>query len=246
MNGSLYLIVDLCALAIPFAFSRHPKIRFIDEWSRFWPACLVTMAFFIAWDVFFTAKGIWGFNEAHLVGLSLFGLPLEEWMFFVAIPYSCVFTYFVIRSNRKAVFSSKAKTIVLAFAGLSLGLCLYNLSHWYTASATGLCGILCLVLLRKNPVWLADFLLAFGVLLLPFVLTNGILTGVEFWQSAPIHMSPETITNHIVWYANEHNLGIRFFTIPVEDFFYAFLLIGMNVFLFERWSSKKASKERAK
>jgi len=246
VTGSLYLIVVVCALAVPLAFSWHSKIRFVDEWPRFWPACLLTMAFFIVWDVFFTAEGVWGFNEAYLVGLSLFGLPLEEWLFFIAIPYACVFTYFVLRSHRKTVSGNTARTIVLLIALLSASLCLFHLSQWYTASATGLCAIFCLILWYKNPVWLADFLLAFSILIFPFVLTNGILTGLNFWQFPLIHNTAQDIADQVVWYSNEHNMGIRMFSIPVEDAFYAFLLIGMNVLFFEgRASNASGAKQRS-
>ena len=129
MSSSLYLLVNLGAMAIPFAFSWHPKIRFVDQWRSFWPACLITLAFFIAWDVLFTAQGVWGFNESYLVGLSLLGLPLEEWLFFVAIPYACVFTYFVFRTVRnsdagkvsKAPFcSSSCSVLACAFSTLTM------------------------------------------------------------------------------------------------------------------------------
>jgi len=39
------------------------------------------------------------------------------------------------------------------------------------------------------------------------------------------------IEEEIVWYNNSENLGIRFFTIPIEDFGYAFSLILLNLML---------------
>jgi lycopene cyclase domain-containing protein len=45
---------------------------------------------------------------------------------------------------------------------------------------------------------------------------NGILTGLF-------------IDDSVVWYNNSHTLGMRIGTIPLEDFFYAFLLIVMNI-----------------
>lgn len=56
------------------------------------------MLLFIPWDVWFTHLGIWGFNTGHLVGISLLGLPLEEWLFFICIPYACVYTYHCFRA----------------------------------------------------------------------------------------------------------------------------------------------------
>ena len=56
------------------------------------------------------------------------------------------------------------------------------------------------------------------VMLIPFFIVNGILTG-------------SMIENEVVWYNNSENLNIRLFTIPVEDTFYAFSLILTNLAL---------------
>ena len=93
MNDWTYLWVNVAVMAVPLVASFDRRVGFVKEWKHFWPACLLTMAGFIAWDIAFTAQGIWGFNDAHLSGLGLWGLPLEEWLFFITIPYACVFTY---------------------------------------------------------------------------------------------------------------------------------------------------------
>ena len=49
---------------------------------------------------------------------------------------------------------------------------------------------------------------------------NGILTGT-------------CLQHPVVWYNNAENLGMRFFTIPVEDLFYGFELVLGKVVLFE-------------
>mgnify|MGYP006977908018 CR=1 FL=1 len=66
----------------------------------------------------------------------------------------------------------------------------------------------------------SSFFLIFLCFLLPFFLVNGVLTG-------------SFIEGEVVWYDNTHNLGIRLFTIPVEDVVYAFSLIITNLFLLE-------------
>ena len=56
--------------------------------------------------------------------------------------------------------------------------------------------------------------------MIPFFLVNGVLTG-------------SFIRDEIVWYNNAANLGFRIGTIPIEDFFYAMLLLLSNISIFE-------------
>jgi lycopene cyclase domain-containing protein len=69
------------------------------------------------------------------------------------------------------------------------------------------------------------FYLAYAVILIPFFIVNGILTG-------------SFIEQEVVWYNNEENLGVRIGTVPVEDIFYGMLLILMNVVIYE-WLQEK-------
>jgi hypothetical protein len=47
-----------------------------------------------------------------------------------------------------------------------------------------------------------------------------------------------------VWYSNDDNLGIRIFTIPLEDVFYGMLLILTNITFYEFFRHGKLNPER--
>jgi len=112
---------------------------------------------------------------------------------------------------------SFAMGIVLIFLGVIW------LEKLYTGVTFVSLGIL-LVLLRQAS-WMKRFILSYLVLLVPFFVVNGILTGTG-------------IQEEVVFYNDHENLGLRLFTIPVEDIFYGMLLILLNVAGFEWLRSK--------
>ncbi|HQH40174.1 MAG TPA: lycopene cyclase domain-containing protein, partial [Bacteroidales bacterium] len=95
-----------------------------------------------------------------------------------------------------------------------------------TSSNLIFCGLLVLFfqfVLRVS--WMGRFYLAYGIILVPFVLVNGVLTGS--W-----------IDGEIVSYNNAENLGLRIMTIPAEDIFYGMSLILLNTGFFEYFRKK--------
>jgi lycopene cyclase domain-containing protein len=180
------------------------------------------MLIFIPWDVFFTKHGIWGFNDTYFLGITLFNLPLEEWLFFICIPYACVFTHYALLYYfpKMALSESTTKKISYGFIGLLVVTSLLNYDKWYTLINFSVAAIvLTVVVIKKAPI-LQTYYLTFLVMLIPFFIVNGILTG-------------SFIENEVVWYNNNENLGIRLFTIPIEDTIYAFTLILISVLTVE-------------
>ncbi|MGB0304738.1 MAG: lycopene cyclase domain-containing protein [Flavobacteriaceae bacterium] len=218
----LYLWLDLGSLAIPLLFSFHPKIKFYQKWPSILPGILVMMLIFIPWDIYFTASGFWGFNPDYLTGIYWFGLPMEEWLFFICIPYACMFTHYVLTALVRN-WPLREKTnqwVYLIIASLLIILLWYGYQQWYTATAF-LYALLILGLTQNfAPQVLPSFFMSYVVILIPFFLVNGILTGSGL---------PEPI----VWYNNAENFGLRLGTIPVEDAIYNLGMLLTVVFVGE-------------
>ena len=228
----LYLTLDLLTILFPFLFSFYSKANFSKKWKYLWPAILIPGVIFIVWDEFFTRLGVWGFNEAYLSGFYIGSLPLEEVLFFICIPYACVFTYealnYLISRNHFRPYQ-KPISIALIIACSVLGA--INMDKWYTwTTFLSLAMYLILLQFMKHEAFLGRFYFAFLFILIPFFIVNGILTG-------------SGIDEPVVWYNNEENLRVRIATIPVEDVFYGMLLILMNVSIFE-WLQHKGSTHR--
>jgi lycopene cyclase domain-containing protein len=216
----LYLLLNLGSLSIPLIFSFHPKLKFFKHWKSLGIGILVSMLIFIPWDVFFTINGIWGFNSNYYLGTNLFSLPIEEWLFFICIPYACVFTHYALLSYfpKMKLPSGSTKLISYVLILFFIIVAIYNYNKWYTLVNFSLATVLTVLVVNKKSELLQSFLLSFLVMLIPFFIVNGILTG-------------SFIENEVVWYNDFENLGIRLFTIPVEDTVYAFTLILLNLFV---------------
>lgn len=224
-----YLLINLFTISIPFIFTFHPRLQFYKTWYAFWPAVLITAFVFIAWDVVFADMGIWGFNPDYLIGIYWLGLPIEEWMFFICIPYACVFTYACLKILCKDIIPNP-RLIAQIICGVLLIVGLLTIGRWYT-SVTFLSTAVFLGLLIKSGKtdWLGHYFMAYVVIFaMPFLLVNGILTG-------------SFIQDEVVWYNNAENLSFRIFTIPIEDFVYGFLLYIMNVTLYEIFIERRSA-----
>lgn len=227
----LYLLLDLGAISYPLLRSFEDRVDYARQWYALFPGILVGMLIFIPWDIWFTMEGYWGFNDAYLSGISLFHLPLEEWLFFVCIPFASVFIYEVMNYFvAKDVLGPVKNGLGMVLALFSLGMAISYCDRWYTVTAFGLLSVLLVLhvfVLRTK--WLGRFFLAYAVVLVPFFLVNGILTGTG-------------IENEVVWYNDAENLGIRLFTIPFEDAFYGMSLILINVTVMEAIRGRRRSR----
>lgn len=188
----------------------------------------------IIWDIAFTHSGVWGFNGEYLIGFRFINLPIEEVLFFIAIPFACLLIYLSVRALNIKVFSENQSRALLFFIAIAaITIALTNFDKAYTS----LCGIvtflLILMVLVKPSNWIAPFLVSFIISLVPFFIVNGILTsGISAISSQPV-----------VWYNNTENLGIRIGSIPVEDIFYSLILLLTNTWLYESVKSKLTPSE---
>jgi lycopene cyclase domain-containing protein len=224
---SLYLLVNLGAFIVPFLFSFHPKLAFYKKWRYVFPAIALSALPFLLWDASFTEIGVWGFNERYVSGIKIYNLPLEEVLFFICIPYSCLFTYHCLTILvRKDVFKCYKDiiTTVLLILLVAAGLIFFN-RLYSSFTFIGLAMMLMLVKFYIKPPWLSRFYFSYLILLLPFSIVNGILTGTGL--DAPV-----------VWYNNSENLGFRLMTIPLEDIFYGMFLILLNTLTYEYLARK--------
>ena len=223
----LYLIIDLSALAVPLVFSFHPKTNFYISWTALSKAIGLIALLFLVFDSIFTACSIWSFNPQYITGIYVFNLPMEEVLFFICIPYSCLFTYYCLNKFYALNWNPKAEDIFCAL--FSTVLLITGIIFWrkiYTSSTFISTAVLCLFLkFYRHINWFGKAVSVFGILILPFLLVNGVLTGTG-------------LSEPVVRYDPVYILGIRIMTIPVEDFIYGFELFLLNLSLYLRFNKQ--------
>lgn len=219
----IYLYLNIFTILFPFLLSFDKRVQFYKTWKYLFPAMAINAVIFIIWDSFFTRQGVWGFNNEYLLGIYLFNLPLEEVLFFITVPYACVFIYECLNiyvKNDVLLKIAMPATLLIIFSNVIIGL--LNLRQLYTSVTFLLLPFIFLIhyLLFKEKL-LGRFYLAYLVHLVPFLLVNGVLTALP-----------------IVWYNNDHNLGIRLTTIPIEDTMYSMVMLLITITAFEFFRRK--------
>lgn len=219
---SLYFKILLVSIAIPLLLSFDRRLKFWKKWHKLFPAIIIVAVVYILFDIWLTMKGVWGFNPLYTSEIRIFGLPPEEMMFFIIIPYASMFLHYaIIEYYPDLKLSSKWNRGITFFLILiSLITAIANQDKLYTFYIFSTLFIVLCVTFFDNKLLTARFYITFLVILVPFLIVNGILTGTG-------------ISDEVVWYNDSENLGIRLFTIPVEDFSYAFSLILLNLLLTE-------------
>lgn len=222
----LYLALNLGSIAIPLAFSFEKRARFYKNWFALFPALIITATFFLVWDFWFTEIGIWHFNPEFVMGYQLVNLPFEEWMFFIFIPYACIFIHESLNYYfKKTPFDAHGKIIAKLLGVIFLVIGLVSTERMYTSVTFILLGLfLLLIVFSFNTQFLGRFFLTYLVSLIPFAIVNGVLTGMP-----------------VLIYNNNENLAFRIGTIPIEDFFYSMLMLLVNITIYEHLLNRKAN-----
>ena len=216
----LYATLMISTISVPLLLSFDQKLQFFRQWRYLFPAMLIVALSYIGVDILFTHWGVWGFNERYHSALTMLGLPLEEWLFFLAVPYASIFLHdaLVLYFPWFRLSKNMANGLTVLLIVVSILILAFNTGKAYTSYASIVMVLALVVSFFDLSGSIRPFYLSFLVILLPFVAVNGILTG-SFTQEP------------VVWYNDAENLGIRLFTIPVEDFAYGFSLILFNLML---------------
>ncbi|WP_350201756.1 lycopene cyclase domain-containing protein [Gracilimonas sp.] len=168
---------------------------------------------FLYFGIIKSYKSVWTFNNSYYLGIDLFGLPLEEIFFFITVPIACLFIKECLQYFQK--IPSIKNDGILILIGIAYCTQLYTSTVCLlSASAIGWHYVFGKIDTRSKTY------ITFGVSLIPFLIINGILTGL--FTEEPL-----------VQYNSGEFSGISICTIPIEDAIYLFPLLLLNISVYE-------------
>ena len=221
---SEYLIFNIIVLSGPLIFGSMRPFYFLDRVKYTLLPILIPAIFFLIWDSSVTYSH-WHFNEKYVLGITFFNLPIEEILFFITVPFACLFTWeMIIRRTDKKEFVWITKIRPYLYLLIPIGIWFFISGKHYTGLATAFLGLAILLdqLLKTNIILQRRFYLYLLLVLLFTLIFNGYLT----WRP-------------VVTYGVDYQLDFRIITIPIEDFIYGTALIFMNTSIYQKVIDKK-------
>lgn len=220
-----YLILNLACIFFPFILSFDKKIAYYKLWKPLFIGILISAAFFIIWDILFTKLGVWSFNPTYIIGIYIFNLPIEEILFFITVPYACIFIYEVVNgyTKRDVIGCGKPYSVVISVICLVLIILFHDKTYTLVNASICLIMLLYATFIYKSQN-LGRFFLAYFISLIPFLICNGLLTALP-----------------VVIYNNNENMNLRLFTIPLEDTLYGLSLMLIPILIMDYFKKPKSN-----
>lgn len=225
LKNFTYLALLIASISVPLYQSFDKREQFAQKILYMIPAILITAAFFLIWDINFTKAGIWSFNSQYTLGKTIQGLPIEEWLFFLVVPYCCIFIYEIVKVDLEKYeyanfFLALSLVLIVGF-----GLMGYFFRHQlYTFLSFLLPAVYLAYTVFRNQFkhHITKFYFCYFISLVPFLIVYGILASLP-----------------LVEYHADHILNIRVVNIPIEDFTYFFLMLLMMITIYEFLKERK-------
>ncbi|WP_321370308.1 lycopene cyclase domain-containing protein [uncultured Draconibacterium sp.] len=220
-----YLLLLLIYLVIPVALSFQKKVRFVFRLKYILPAVVFAGAIFVMWDIRFVQMGIWSFNPDYLSGIELLRLPVEEWLSFIVIPLSSIYIYEWLKVRFEDFEKPNVFLIISLVLLLITGVLAYIFRTRMFSFFTFFLSAIYLgytVFRNRFKKYYTKFYLALFISLIPFLIVSALLNSMP-----------------VIIYDAAHIIGITLAGVPVERIGYLFLLLLINVTIYEYLNNRR-------
>ena len=218
-----YLALNLFIIAVPLWYTTDQRTAYYRRLPSVLFSIAVVSTCYLVWDSLVTARGEWSFNSRYLTGVQLINIPFEEALFFITVPYSCLFIYEVVLYATKNSSFRLPASVVIGSVVVLMAASVAVYPQGYTAKALASCGFfLTVALLIDRPLIKSkQYWMWLAICYVPFLIINTVLTALP-----------------VVQYNSQAIWGLRVGTIPLEDFFYNYAMLSFYL-LFYRIGNKK-------
>ncbi len=209
---STYLLINIVIILFPFLFSFEKRIKYYKKFKALFASILITGTLFVIWDAFATFRGHWFFAKEHILGIHLLNLPIEEVLFFITVPYSCLFVwesinYFKKEDKIKSKFLTKKLPFIISIVLILLAMIFVEKE--YTLIVLLVTAITIIIISTKTTLFERKNFYYFLLITLGlFLIFNYILTSIP-----------------IVLYDSNAITNFRILTIPIEDSLFNFSML---------------------
>ena len=219
-----YLLINILIIFFPLVLSFDKNLTYYKKIPHVLKSIAFVSTAYIIWDVIATMRGDWAFNPEHLVGIYFWGLPLEEILFFITVPYACIFIYETVSFyvKEKQLNINPKLFLIPSFLLIVMGICFYSQHYTFTVSVFSAAFFIGAILFKDKILLSRNFWITILITFLPFLIVNYFLTSIP-----------------IVTYNDSAFSGKRFITIPYEDFLYSFSMISLWILFYELAKKKK-------
>ncbi len=214
-----YLLILMLLAGVTLFLFIKKSIVFITELKYMMPAIIFSGAIFIMLNIRFLQSGIISFNENFLVGKYILNLPLEEWLFLLIISLFAFSVYILVN----VTFENFEKPNLFYIISILL-LVGFAYEAWFSREKLVPFFVFFLLAIyfgytlfrnRFKP-HLTKFYITYFIVVFPFFLIKFVLNSLP-----------------VILYNNDFTLGIRLAGVPVEQFANLFLLMLINITIFE-------------
>ncbi len=215
---STYLLINILIIFFPLVLSFDKNLNYYKKVSSVLISIAMVSTAYIIWDVVATKRGDWAFNPEHLIGFYFFSLPIEEILFFITVPYSCIFIYETVLFylKEKKIQLNHKYFIIPPVILITAGVIFYDQDYTFTVSFFSAVFFICAILFKSPLLTSSNFWITMLITFLPFLIVNYFLTSIP-----------------VVTYNEAAFSGKRFITIPLEDFLYSFSMISLWILFYD-------------
>jgi lycopene cyclase domain-containing protein len=218
-----YLIFNLLVISGPLILASMRRFYFLDRWPYALPAIGAAAIPYLIWDALVTGRH-WMFSETYTLNIRLANLPLEEWLFFLTVPFACLFTWEMITKYLPDRHTDTGRTVrYLSLLFPAAGLIFFYYGREYSG--------------------LVMFFLTLVIYLDKVLATNLVYQKRFYWYLLMIVVFTFMFNGYltarpVVLYNEAYLMGLRLITIPIEDFGYGTSLLVLCTVLYESLKQK--------